>query len=137
MIKRIHAQDTHRKLAIVLNNAKNVEAKIWSVIGQKHEIPKTIAELQGLIRIASYELKKIEEFDHHLFKVEKTRLAKEIDYDLRKLEKILEAQIEKLKNIQVMEHNAVISVLDGEKQGGDFSQTSQLIHNIIERLEKR
>lgn len=133
----MHAQDTHRKLTTVLKDAKNVEAKIWKVIHEKHEIPKTLEELQGLIRIASYELKKIEEFDHHLFKVEKTKIAKEIDYDLRKLEKIIEAQIAKLKNIHVMEHNAVIAMLDGEKQGREFSQTSQLIHNIIERLEKR
>lgn len=136
-MKRHHAKETHDKLTRVIQDAKHVESKLWSLIGDKHKLPETLNELNGLVRIGIYELKKIEEFDHHLFKLEKTKIAKDIDYDLKKLEDLISTQIEKLKDMQMLSAEEIMSILDGAKKTGSFSETSQLIHTILERLEKR
>ncbi len=136
-MRKHHAKATHDKLKKVVQDAKHVESKLWGLIGDTHKLPETLNELNGLIRIGIFELKKIEEFDHHLFRLEKTKVAKEIDYDLKKLEDLISLQIEKLKDMQKLSAEQIMSILDGAKKTGSFSETSQLIHSILERLDKR
>ncbi len=134
--RKLHSDLLESKLRKIVHDAKELESKLWTFLHEKHSVKKMLADLRGLILLAQFELRKIEEFEHSLVRIEKTQAAKEVENDLLALENLIDSQLRKLEGEDALSQDKIVEILDGDKRDGRFSESSQAIQRIISHLEK-